>query len=223
MTLVFECTSCVTLFLFAAAGWHRYLNWIGLTSLAIIFAAPVFRGWHDEVYGHFHSMAGSGQRRLCTRPAHSMDRPQGAHSGRRGGLACCIRMVAQPGNVMVARWAAGASAALLVLDAVRIKMPPRTVPGLYTWAKAATRSTLFMCLPCLWCLVCGPNPPAQAPPGAVAIALILTVGFGSVDVRMYRHLRKAVNDFSEEVLRRRVNIYAGTFMIASLIVVVVVD
>jgi hypothetical protein len=42
--------------------------------------------------------------------------------------------------------------------------------------------------------------PKSASAGAArlsVVALILMVGFGSVDVRMYRHLRKAVNDFSE--------------------------
>jgi hypothetical protein len=39
---------------------------------------------------------------------------------------------------------AGASAALFVLDVVRIKMPPRTVPGC-ALGERGPRSTLFTC------------------------------------------------------------------------------
>jgi hypothetical protein len=55
---------------------------------------------------------------------------------------------------------------------------------------------------------------------AVAAAIIVSAGFGMFDVRMYRYLKNAVDVLSEERRRRRVNIYAGAFIVASLIGVV---
>jgi hypothetical protein len=43
-----------------------------------------------------------------------------------------------------------------------------------------------------------------------------------LDVRMYRHLKHAVDNADKEYRRRRVNIYVGAFVAASLIGVVIV-
>ncbi len=56
---------------------------------------------------------------------------------------------------------------------------------------------------------------------ALTTAIIVSAGFGMIDVRMYRHLKTAVDSASEKQRRRRVNIYAGAFVIASLVGVVV--
>jgi hypothetical protein len=42
-----------------------------------------------------------------------------------------------------------------------------------------------------------------------------------LDVQLYRYLKNAVDVLTEERRRRRVNIYAGAFVIASLIGVVI--
>jgi len=136
-----------------------------------------------------------------------------------GILALCILMVAVPANPMIARWAAGAVATLLVLDVVRIKVPPRALlglPRLGDWSYA-----LYLChVPCI--LVVYRFWPASCSVGAawfcaVAAAIVVSVGFGMLDVRMYRYLKNAVDVLNEEHRRRRVNIYAGAFVIASLI------
>ena len=56
---------------------------------------------------------------------------------------------------------------------------------------------------------------------ALAAALIVSAGFGMLDVRMYRHLKNAVDNAEEEYRRRRVSIYAGTFIAASLVGLVI--
>lgn len=56
---------------------------------------------------------------------------------------------------------------------------------------------------------------------AVAAAIIVSVGFGMLDVKMYRYLKNAVDVLSKERCRRRVNIYAGAFIGVSLIGVLI--
>jgi peptidoglycan/LPS O-acetylase OafA/YrhL len=224
-TLVFECTYYVTLFLIALAGWQRHLAWIVLGWLAAIFAAPLVTGWDDRLLFHFYS--------LWLAPANVafaggllvpwIDRnlriPAGA-----GVLACGILMAAPPDNLMIARWVAGAAATLLVLDAIRIKVPPyAAVTGLLTlgdWSYALylVHVPTIVVVYHLW--------PASisagwAWPSAVAIALTLSAGFGMADVRMYRYFRKGVDELSEKERRRRVNLYVGVFIAASLAAVVV--
>jgi hypothetical protein len=57
---------------------------------------------------------------------------------------------------------------------------------------------------------------------AIATAIVVSAGFGMLDVRMYRYLKNAVDNAGEERRQRNVNIYAGAFVIASLIGVVIV-
>jgi hypothetical protein len=57
---------------------------------------------------------------------------------------------------------------------------------------------------------------------AVAAAIIVSAGLGMLDVRMYRYLKNAVDNAGEEQRRRRVNIYVGAFVVASLLGVVIV-
>jgi exopolysaccharide production protein ExoZ len=218
-TLVFECTYYVALFLIALAGWQRHLTWIVLTWLAAILAAPLVTGWNDQLLYYFYSLwlapanvAFAGGL-LIPWIARNVRIPVGA-----GILACGILMVAQPDNLMIARWVAGAAAALLVLDATRIKAPPRAVTGLLTlgdWSYALylVHVPIILVVYSLW--------PASVDAGlawltVIAIALSLSAGFGMVDVRMYRRLRKAVDELSEEERRRRVNLYVGVFIVASL-------
>jgi exopolysaccharide production protein ExoZ len=218
-TLVFECTYYVALFLIALAGWQRHLTWIVLAWLVAIFAAPLVTGWNDQLLFHFYSLwlAPANVAFACGLLipwiARNVRIPVGA-----GILACGILMVAPPDNLMIARWVAGAAAALLVLDATRIKAPPRAVTGLLTlgdWSYALylVHVPTILVVYRLW--------PASADAGlawlaAIAIALSLSAGFGMVDVRMYRRLRKAVDELSEEERRRRVNLYVGVFIVASL-------
>jgi exopolysaccharide production protein ExoZ len=223
-TLVFECTYYMALFLIALAGLQRHLNWIALAWLAAIFAAPLVIGWDDSLFFHLHSIwlapanAAFAGGLLVPWIARNLRIPVGA-----GILACFGLMAALPDNPMVARWAAGAAATLLVLDAVRIKLPPRMVPGLpalgdWSYALYLVHVPTFLVLYQLW--------PASAGAvagwlTAIAVALMLAAGFGMLDVRLYRYFRNAVDDLSDDVRRRRVNLYAGAFIIASLVGIVV--
>src|SRR6266852_3720337 len=224
-TLVFECTYYVGLFLIALIGWRRHLNRIALVWIAVIVAAPLFIGWSDDAFYPFYSIwlspanAAFAGGLLVPLIVKKIRIPPGA-----GLLAPCVLIVAVPANPMVARWAAGAAATLLVLDAVRIKMPQRAMlglPKLGDWSYA-----LYLChVPCI--LMVYHFWPSSSGAGAawfsaIAAALIVSAAFGMLDVRMYRRLKNAVDDADEENRRRRVNIYAGAFVVASSIGVVIV-
>ncbi len=223
-TLVFECTYYVALFLIALIGWQRHLNRIALGWIAVILAAPLFIGWSDNVFYRFYSIwlspanAAFAGGLLIPWIASRIRIPLGT-----GLLALCILMVAVPTNPMVARWAAGAVATLLVLDAVRIKMPQRATLGLTKlgdWSYA-----LYLCHPTCILIVYHFWPSSwgvgAAWFSAIAAALFVSAGFGMLDVRMYRHLKYATDHADEEHRRRRVNIYVRVFVAASLIGVVV--
>jgi exopolysaccharide production protein ExoZ len=219
-TLVFECTYYVGLFLIALIGWRRHLNGIALVWIAVILAAPLFIGWSDNAFYSFYSIwlspanAAFAGGLLVPWIVKRIRIPLGT-----GLLALGVLMVAVPANPMVARWAAGAAATLLVLDAVRIKMPQLamlSLPKLGDWSYA-----LYLChVPCI--LIVYHFWPSSSGAGvawfsAIATALIVSAGFGVLDVRMYRHLKNAVDTADEHHRRRRVNIYAGAFVMASLI------
>jgi exopolysaccharide production protein ExoZ len=222
-TLVFECTYYVALFLLALVGWHRYLNGIAVVWIAAISAAPLFIGWNDNNFYSFYSIwlatanvAFAGGL-LIPWIASRIRIPVGT-----GILAICILMMVVPAIPSIARWAAGFVATLLVLDVVRIKVPPRAtlgLPRLGDWSYA-----LYLChVPCI--LVVYRLWPASFGVGAawfcaVAATIVMSVGFGMLDVKMYRYLKNAVDILSEEHRRRRVNIYAGAFVIASLVGVI---
>jgi exopolysaccharide production protein ExoZ len=224
-TLVFECTYYVGLFLIALIGWRRHLNRIALVWIAVILAAPLFIGWSDDAFYPFYSIwlspanAAFAGGLLVPLIVRRMRIPLGT-----GLLALCVLMVVVPANPMVARWAAGAAATLLVLDAVQMKMPQRALlglPKLGDWSYA-----LYLChVPCI--LIVYHFWPSSSGVGAawfsaIVTALIVSAGFGMLDVRMYRHLKYAVDHADEEYRRRRVNIYVGAFVVASLIGVVIV-
>jgi len=224
-TLVFECTYYVGLFLIALIGWRRHLNGIALVWIAVILAAPLFIGWSDDAFYPFYSIwlspanAAFAGGLLVPLIVRRMRIPLGT-----GLLALCVLMVAVPANPMVARWAAGAVAILLVLDAVRMKMPQRAMlglPKLGDWSYA-----LYLChVPCILIVYhFWPSSPGVGAAWffAIVTALIVSAGFGMLDVRMYRHLKYAVDHADEEYRRRRVNIYVGAFVVASLIGVVIV-
>src|SRR5258708_1334836 len=219
-TLVFDCPYYVALFLIALIGWQRHLNRIALGWIAVILAAPLFIGWSDNVFYRFYSIwlspanAAFAGGLLIPWIASRIRIPLGT-----GLLALCILMIAVPANPMVARWAAGAVATLLVMDAVRIKMPQRAtlgLPKLGDWSYA-----LYLCHPsCI--LIVYHFWPSSAGVGAawfsaLAAALIVSAGFGMLDVRMYRHLKYAADHADEGHRRRRVNIYAGPFVAPPLI------
>lgn len=219
-TLVFECTYYVALFLIALAGWRRHLNRIVLVWIAMIAAAPLFIGWSDSAFYPVYSIwlapanAAFAGGLLIPLIVNRIRIPLGT-----GLLAVSALMVAMPAIPTVTRWAAGAAATLLVLDAVRIKVPQRALlglPRLGDWSYA-----LYLChVPCI--LTVYHFWPSSSGAGAawfaaIAAALVISAGFGMVDVRMYRHLKNAVDNAQEEQRRRRVNIYAGAFVAASLI------
>ena len=222
-TLVFECTYYVGLFLIALIGWRRHLNRIALVWIAVIVAAPLFIGWSDNVFYRFYSIwlapanAAFAGGLLIPWIAGRMRIPLGT-----GLLALCVLMVAVPANPMVARWAAGAVATLLVLDAVRIKMPQRAMlglPKLGDWSYA-----LYLCHPTCILIVYHFWPSSSGVGAAwfaaIAAALIVSAGFGMLDVQMYRRLKNAVDNADGDYRRRRINIYVGAFVAASLIGVV---
>jgi peptidoglycan/LPS O-acetylase OafA/YrhL len=223
-TLVFECTYYVALFLIALIGLRRYLNWIALGWIAAIGAAPLFIGWEAKLLYPFYSIwlspanvAFAGGL-LIPWISSKIRVPIGT-----GVPAMCVLMAAVPAaNPAIAWWAAGVATTLLVLDVVRVKPPSAMLglPRLGDWSYA-----LYLChVPCilavyrLW--------PASFGVGAawfsaVAAAIVVSAGFGVLDVRLYRHLKTAVDGDGEEQRRRKVNIYAGAFVIASLVGVVV--
>jgi exopolysaccharide production protein ExoZ len=224
-TLVFECTYYVALFLIALISWRRYLNRIAAVWIALIAVAPLFIGWSDNLLYPFYSIwlsaanAAFAGGLLIPWIAAKIRVPVGT-----GILALCILMVVVPANPMIARWAVGAVATLLVLDALRIKVPQRAMlglPRLGDWSYA-----LYLChVPCIW--VVYHSWPSSSGVGAawfsaVAAAIVVSAGFGMLDVRMYKYLKKAVDNAGEEQRRRKVNIYAGAFVVASLVGVVVV-
>jgi exopolysaccharide production protein ExoZ len=224
-TLVFECTYYVALFLIALIGWHRYLNRIVLVWIVVIGAAPLFIGWSDNLLYPFYSIwlspvnAAFMGGLLIPWLASKIRIPVGT-----GILALCILMVMLPANPMVARWAAGAVATLFVLDVVRIDVPQRFLvglPRLGDWSYA-----LYLChVPCI--LLLYQFWPSSSGVGAawfsaVATALVVSAGFGILDVRMYRYLKSAVDSAGEEHRRRLVNMYTGAFVVASLIGLVIV-
>jgi hypothetical protein len=111
---------------------------------------------------------------------------------------------------------------LLVIDAVRIKMPQRATLGLsklgdWSYALYLSHPSCILIVYSFW--------PSSAGVGAgwfcaIAAALIVSAGLGMLDVRMYRRLRYATDHADDEYCRRRVNIYVGAFVAASLIGVV---
>ncbi len=127
-------------------------------------------------------------------------------------------------NTMIVRWVAGGVATLLVLDVAQINIPPRArgLSRLGDWSYA-----LYLChVPCI--LVVYQLWPSSFGVGAawfaaVATALVMSAGLGVLDIHTYSYLKSAVDNAGEEHRRRLVNIYAGAFVIVSLIGAVVVS
>lgn len=223
-TLVFECTYYVALFVIAALRWHRHLTVIAAVWLVVIVAAPLWIGRDDAQFAKFYSLwfvpvnAAFAGGLLIPWLARAVPIPLGT-----GILATVVLMVALPGDAVLNRWAAGAAAVLLVVDAIRLKVPRSAVSGLYMlgeWSYALyllhvpVLATVYR----LW--------PAQAGAGAaflcaVGASLILSAGFGMLDVAVYHRLRRAVNDLSDGACRWRVNLYVGAFVAASVAGVVI--
>jgi exopolysaccharide production protein ExoZ len=229
-TLIFECTYYVALFLIAAAGWHRYMNRIALVWLAVILAAPLFMGSSSELRFQLHTilLAPANAAFACGLLIPWIGRQWIARHVRippgTGILALCIMMAMVPNDQAGARWAAGAAAALLVFDVMRFKVPPRTVLGrvqlglqvLGDWSYALylIHVPTILLVYHFW--------PATAGTGAASLsaaiaAVILSAGFGTLDVWMYRRLKSAVDALREEECRRRVNVYVVAFVAVSLI------
>jgi exopolysaccharide production protein ExoZ len=224
-TLVLECTYYLALFLIALLGWQHYLNSIALFWLLVIAAASYF--WSNggnllyPIYSIWLSAAnvafigGLLIPRLSRTPI-----PVGT-----GILALCILMATTlPANLMIDRWIAGVVATLFVLDLVRVQVPRRALlvlPKLGDWSYA-----LYLChVP--WILLVYYWWPSSTAAGmawfvAVASALAIAAAFGTLDVRMYRQFKSAIDDAGEQQRRRLVNIYATAFVIASLIALAIV-
>jgi exopolysaccharide production protein ExoZ len=223
-TLVFECTYYLALFLIALAGWQRYLNGIVLFWLLVIAVCNVFF-WsnNDTLLFPFYSIWLSAANvafigGLLIPWLSRMPIPTGT-----GVIAFCILMVMPPTNLTIARWSAGAVATLFVLDAVRVQFPRRFLlglPKLGDWSYA-----LYLCHVPIVLLVyrwwATPTAVGAAWFTAVSAALIVAICFGMLDVRIYRYLKSAVDSDGEERRRRFVNIYAGAFIFASLLALMV--
>jgi peptidoglycan/LPS O-acetylase OafA/YrhL len=223
-TLVFECTYYVALFFIASIGVHRYLNGIALAWIAAIGTGPLFIGWDDNVLYPFYSIWLSAANvafaggLLVPWIASKVRIPVGT-----GIVTLCILLMAVPENMLMARWAAGIVATLLVLDVVRIKISERIMLGLPKLGDWSYALYLFH-VPCI--LIVYHFWPSSSNVGvawlsAIIAALCTSAGFGMLDVRLYRYLKNAADITSEEHLRRNVNIYAGMFAVASLIGVVI--
>ena len=210
----------------ALVGWHRYLNSIVLLWLLMIAAATYFFGSNDDkvlypIYAIWLSSANVAFIGGLFIPWLSrIPIPVGT-----GVLALCIfLMVTLPANLAIDRWIAGAVATLFLLDVVRVQIPQRALlglPKLGDWSYA-----LYLChVPCIL-LVYHWWPSATAVGMAwfvaVAAAVAIAAAFGTLDVRMYRQFKSAVDGAGEQRRRRLVNIYAGVFAVASLIALVIV-
>ena len=223
-TLVFECAYYVGLFLIALLGWRDHLNRIALFWLLLIAAASFI--WSNDgnnlyVYSIWLSAANvafiGGLLIPWLRKTHI---PIGT-----GVLALCIFLIVTlPANLVIDRWIAGAVATLFLLDVMRVQIPRRALlglPNLGDWSYA-----LYLChVPCI--LLVYQWWPSSTSVGtawiiAVAMALVVAAAFGTLDVRMYKHFKSAVDHSDEQDRRRVVNIYAGVFTIASLIALVFV-
>jgi exopolysaccharide production protein ExoZ len=223
-TLVFECTYYVALFLLARAGWHRYLTGLALAWLAVIGVTPLVIDWDDSPLRPISSIWLSGANvafaggLLIPWIAANVRIPVGT-----GIIAICLLMTMPSANLVTARWAAGAAATLLTMDFMRIKLPENTPAVLFRlgdWSYA-----LYLChLPCI--LVVYRLWPVSLGIGgawlfAIAVTLIVSVGFGMFDVRMYRYLKDAVDRLDRRTLHRRVGVFVSAFVLASLIGLVV--
>ena len=120
---------------------------------------------------------------------------------------------------MIVRWAAGAMATLLVMDIARIDVPQRALVGLSKlgdWSYG-----LYLChVPCillLYRLWPSSSGVGTAWFSAVAVALFVSAVLGSIDMRMYRYFKGIVDGADEDLRRPLVNIYAGAFVVASLV------
>jgi peptidoglycan/LPS O-acetylase OafA/YrhL len=219
-TLVIECTYYVALFLIAVAGWQRHLNaiamvWLGLVGIAsfimdfgdkLLF--PVYLIWLSTANVAF---AGG---LLIPWAARNIRIPVGT-----GFLALGAIMVVPPVNFAVVRWAVGAAAALLVLDAIRIKLPQRVMLGLpilgdWSYALYLIHVLCVIVAYSFWPASFGVS---AAWLSAVAGTLILAAAFGTADVWIYQRLKSTVDALYERERRWRVNVYAGVFVIASLV------
>jgi exopolysaccharide production protein ExoZ len=218
-TLVFECTYYVALFLVAAAGLQRHLNVITLGWLGLIGAAALVVGRDNILYPVYSIwLAPANIAFACGLLIPWISRHLRIPIGT-GVLAVVALMVAVPPDPVIARCAGGIAAALLVLDAIRVKVPPRVMLGLPTlgdWSYAL----YLVHVPCV--LIVYHFWPAPATVGAawlaaVATAIAVSAGVGTADVWMYRRLKDAVDVLSETDRRWRVNAYACVFIIASLI------
>jgi exopolysaccharide production protein ExoZ len=207
------------------AGWRSYLNAIVLVWLGLIGFVPLFIGWDDNILlYHVYSIwlaaanvAFAGGL-LIPWIIGKIRIPVGT-----GILALCVVMVVMPTNFTTARWAVGVAATLLVLDAIRIKLPARVILGLPTlgdWSYA-----LYLAhVPCIlvtyhfWSASAGIG---AAWLSAIGVALVVSAGFGILDTEMYRRLKLAVDGATENRLRRWVGAFAGVFVLASLIGMVV--
>jgi exopolysaccharide production protein ExoZ len=225
-TLVFECAYYFLLFLLALIGWHRYLNRIALFWMAVIAVAPFLVGWNDKLLYPIYSIWVSPANiafiggLLIPTIKDKIRIPIGA-----GIVALCIFIVLgnQPANAMIARWSVGAVATLLVLDVARIELPGRAVAPLSKFGDWSYALYLCHCA-CIWIIY--QLWPSSLGIGAawfsaVATALIVSAGFGICDVRMYRYLKNAVDSDDKRSRRRWVNFYAGAFVIASLISLII--
>jgi peptidoglycan/LPS O-acetylase OafA/YrhL len=224
-TLIFECTYYLALFLIALAGLQRHLNvialgWLGMLGVASLSTGPDSSAVLYPAYSILFSPANVAFARGLLIPwiNPNVRLPLGV-----GIAACCIFMLIPPANIMIARWAAGVAAALLIVDAMRLKIPSRAATFLLT-AGDRSYALYLVHVPCIF-VVYHFWPTSLRPEGAwlfaVTTAIAVSSGFGMIDVQLYRYLRNATDNLDEDSCRRRVNIYVGAFIAASLIAILI--
>ena len=138
-----------------------------------------------------------------------------------GVLATCLflAMAGDINNAVYARWLAGAVAALLVLDAVRMRVPEVTATapflklGDWSYALYLAHVVVILLILKLW--------PYGAAPGiagwaALGGALAVGCAFGVADVWLYANLKKIVDSATDRTRRMLVTAYVAIFISAIL-------
>jgi peptidoglycan/LPS O-acetylase OafA/YrhL len=163
-------------------------------------------------------LAGSVRRGIRWRPADPMDRPQRAHSGWCGntcllgfdGSAAC-----QSRGCPLGGWSGGHVACPgRHTDQATPPLPGLHKLGDWSYALYLVHASTIWIVYHFWPTAAGAG---LALLFAVAAALLVAASFGMLDVWLHWYLKNMVDALGKDDRRRRVNVYAGVFILASLI------